>query len=333
MDIDTANAALGLAMGANAPRVVAVETLQGGVSNLTYLLSTEGGERIVMRTPPIGQRSGNAHNMIREARVLSSVHHLFPEAPAILGFSEDPSATGDQFMLMAHIDGRSLPPGSAFDVTPEQARALCRNFVAALARLHSAPVTDAVSAAFGDPRGFVERQVAGWSRRYEKIGLPNARQPLLDWLAANIPADPERPSILHNDYKFDNLILDADDPTRILGVLDWELAGLGDPFLDLGNALAYWVEATDPPELHDFKRGPTDLPGMMTRDEIITAYCKERGLPRPASMDFYQAMGLFRLAVIALQVHLRLAGSANTEGAFLNSGLTLLNRAETIMGV
>lgn len=332
MDPKSATAALRLATNGDAV-VSSVTPLSGGVSNLTYLLTLQSGECMVMRTPPKGARSGNAHNMIREAKVLEAVHPLFPQAPAIVGYSDDPSATGDQFMIMAQIDGRTLPPGTPFDVTPEQARGLCNNFVDGLAQLHAAPLTDAVHAAFGDPNGFVARQVAGWSRRYEKIGLENSRRALLDWLASNIPADPAQASILHNDYKFDNMVLDRADPTQILGVLDWELSGLGDPFMDLGNALAYWVEAGDPASLHGFKRGPTDIAGMMTRDEIITAYCNERGMTRPNAMDFYQAMGLFRLAVIALQVHLRMAGGAEKDGPFLTGALTLLDRAEEFAGV
>ena len=332
MDAETATKALKLATGSS-ETVSAVAPLSGGVSNLTYLLTLDAGARLVMRTPPPGQRSGNAHNMIREARVLEAVHPLFPEAPAIVGYSEDPSATGDQFMIMAQIDGRTLPPGSPFEVSPEQARSLCENFVDGLARLHEADLNDAVQAAFGDPQGFVARQVAGWSRRYEKIRLENPRSALRDWLSANIPLDPDRASILHNDYKFDNMVLDRDDPTRIIGVLDWELSGLGDSFMDLGNALAYWVEAGDPHALQRFKRGPTDLPGMMTRDEIIDTYSTARGFDRPANMNFYQSMGLFRLAVIALQVHVRMASDADKDGPFLDAALALLDRAEEFAGV
>ncbi|OAH07966.1 Phosphotransferase enzyme family protein [Rhodobacteraceae bacterium SB2] len=332
MDAETATKALRLATGSS-EIVSAVAPLSGGVSNLTYLLTLDAGARLVMRTPPPGRRSGNAHNMIREARVLEAVHPLFPEAPAIVGYSEDPSATGDQFMIMAQIDGRTLPPGSPFEVSPEQARTLCENFVDGLARLHEAELTDAVQAAFGDPQGFVARQVAGWSRRYEKIGLENPHSGLRDWLSANIPLDPDRASILHNDYKFDNMVLDRDDPTRIIGVLDWELSGFGDAFMDLGNALAYWVEAGDPHALQSFKRGPTDLPGMMTRDEIIDAYCTAREFDRPANMNFYQSMGLFRLAVIALQVHVRVAGGVGKPSPFLDAALALLDRAEDFAGV
>ena len=332
MDAETATKALRLATDSS-ETVSAVAPLSGGVSNLTYLLTLDAGARLVMRTPPPGQRSGNAHNMIREARVLEAVHPLFPEAPAIVGYSEDPSATGDQFMIMAQIDGRTLPPGSLFEVSPEQARTLCENFVDGLARLHEAGLTDAVQAAFGDPQGFVARQVAGWSRRYEKIGLENPRSALREWLLANIPLDPDRASILHNDYKFDNMVLDRDDLTRIIGVLDWELSGLGGAFMDLGNALAYWVEAGDPHALQSFKRGPTNLPGMMTRDEIIDAYSTARGFDRPANMNFYQSMGLFRLAVIALQVHVRMASGADKDGPFLDAALALLDRAEEFAGV
>lgn len=288
---------------------------------------------MVMRTPPKGARSGNAHNMIREAKVLEAVGPQYPQAPAIVGYSDDPSATGDQFMIMAHIDGYTPSPDGPFDVTPEQAQALCNNFVEALARLHTAPLTEDVRDAFGDPEGFVARQVAGWSRRYEKIGLKNPRRALLDWLAVSVPADPEQASILHNDYKFNNMVLDRGDLTQIIGVLDWELSGLGDPFMDLGNALAYWIEAGDSPEVRRFRHGPTDIDGMMSREEIITAYCNARGLPRPDAMGFYQAMGVFRLAVIALQVHVRMAGSADQDGPFLTAALTLLDRAEEFAGV
>lgn len=329
-DIAQAQAALTLILGADAPQVSAIRRLGGGVSNQTYRLTTTQGD-LVLRCPPPGARSGNAHDMAREAQVLAAVHPLFPKAPQPLGWSEDASATGDAFMVMRAIPGVALEPGRDAAMPAATASALCRNFVALFAALHAVTPTDPVRAVFGNPQGFVARQVAGWTRRFAAIPTGRDFSALTGWLAAHVPPEPETPSILHNDFKFDNLLLDPDDPAQINGVIDWELAGLGDPLMDLGNALAYWVEPDDPPAIRATRRGPTDAPGMMTRDELIAAYCQARGIARPATMTFYQAMGLFRLAVIALQVHMRYAkGGMDEPGPFRDGALALLDRAQAM---
>ncbi len=321
---EAASAALALILP-DPPRVTAVTRLGGGVSNQTFRLETASGP-LILRCPPPGARSGNAHDMAREARVLGAVHPLFPEAPAALGASDDPSATSDSFMVMAAIPGVALTARTALD--PATAARLCDSFVACFARLHDIAPDAAVLTVFGNPEGFTARQVAGWTRRFAAIGLPQDFSALTGWLAANIPAEPARPAILHNDFKFDNLLLDPDDPARINGVIDWELSGLGDPLIDLGNALAYWVQADDPPALAAARRGPTHLPGMMTRDALIDAYCAARGIPRPDNLAFYQALGLFRLAVIALQVHVRYAPEGiASPGPFRDGAMALLTRA------
>ncbi|WP_208351789.1 phosphotransferase family protein [Pseudaestuariivita rosea] len=325
MDETKAQAALNMVMDA-APQVSAIKKLDGGVSNFTYLVETDD-KPLILRTPPPGARSGNAHNMVREARVLQAVHPVFALAPKAIGSSDDPSATGDSFFIMEKREGLILKPGQKLDITPEQASALCDSFVDVFATLHEAPIPDTARDIFGDPDGFVARQVAGWTKRYHKLGLAEDFTDLVDWLDQNQPPPSPHTSLLHNDFKFDNMVLNPDDPTRIIGLLDWELAGRGDPLMDLGNALAYWIEAADPPTAHQFKRGPTDIPGMMTREDLIDAYCARRGFERPESMTFYQAMGLFRLAIIALQVHVRFAGGPDVQGPFRDAGIMLLGRA------
>jgi aminoglycoside phosphotransferase (APT) family kinase protein len=157
----------------------------------------------------------------------------------------------------------------------------------------------------GRPDGYVERQVRGWSERY--AGSRTDDLPVVDrvagWLAARIPTSPP-PALIHNDYKYDNLVLDPADPARIVGVLDWELATLGDPLMDLGTSLAYWVEAGDPPGMIAMRFGPTTLPGMMTRAELAALYAARTGRPLD-HIVFYYAFGLFKTAVVAQQIYWR----------------------------
>lgn len=329
MELNRAQAALDLVAGDTAPPVTQIEPLSGGVSNLSFRLVTEG-DSFVLRMPPPGVRTGNAHDMVREAKVIETAGLITDKVPRLIGYSDDPSVLGDCFLVMEYLKGQFIGPNSAVSMPKEQARRLCENFVDLLADLHEGAVPQKAASIFGDPDSFVDRQVKGWSRRFEALNCDVSYQSLLEWIRTNQPHRSERVSLLHNDFKFDNLALNIADPSQIIGVLNWELAGLGDPFMDLGNALAYWVEATDSPHTRKMKRGPTDLPGMMTRAEIVGTYCARRNIAPPDNFRFYEVMGLFRLAVIALQVHVRMTGSSSASGVFRIGALDLLNRALTL---
>ncbi|XXF80696.1 phosphotransferase family protein [Myxococcaceae bacterium GXIMD 01537] len=284
-----------------------VRQFPGGASNLTYLLS-QGGREWVLRRPPFGTKAKTAHDMGREFRVLSALHRVFPYCPRPLFHCEDESVLGSPFYVMERLDGiilrKDLPPGLSF--TPEEARTLCEHLLDVHVALHRVDVEKAGLADFGKPEGYVRRQVEGWSERYRKARTPDVpdAEELMRWLHERQPGDGDRAALIHNDYKFDNVVLDPAQPLRIIGVLDWEMATLGDPLMDLGCSLAYWIQDDDAPDYRAIRQMPTHLPGMMTRRELVARYEEKAGL-RAGDFQFYSVFGLFRLAGIAQQIYYR----------------------------
>jgi aminoglycoside phosphotransferase (APT) family kinase protein len=286
---------------------ISVAQFPGGHSNLTYLI-TVGDTEMVLRRPPPGTKAATAHDMGREYRVLSHLHGVYPYAPKPYAFCEDESVIGAKFYLMQRFHGVILRKDLPKDMTltPEQARRLCENVLDAQLLLHQVDYVQAGLADFGKPQGYVARQVKGWSERFVKAKTPDVPgcEKLMQWLHDKQPGDSGHVAIIHNDYKFDNVVLDKHDPLKVIGVLDWEMATLGDPLMDLGCSLAYWVEKNDPPPLQLSRMGPTHLPGMPTRQELIERYARMSGIPI-GKMDFYYVFGLFRLGVIAQQIYYR----------------------------
>jgi aminoglycoside phosphotransferase (APT) family kinase protein len=285
---------------------VDVQQFPGGHSNLTYLV-TVGERELVLRRPPVGSKVKSAHDMGREVRVLSRLAPAWSPAPRPIASCEDPSVLGSPFYLMERKRGvilrRELPAGLAIDA--EAARRLSALLVDGLAELHAIDYTAIGLGDLGKPDGYVERQVRGWTERYAGSRTDDiaAVDRVAGWLAANLPKSPA-PALIHNDYKYDNIVLDADRLTSIVGVLDWEMATIGDPLMDLGTSLAYWVEAADPPGMIAMRFGPTTLPGMMTRGEMSARYAERTG----RAVDhivFYYAFGLFKTAVVAQQIYWR----------------------------
>jgi aminoglycoside phosphotransferase (APT) family kinase protein len=282
---------------------ITVAQFPGGHSNLTYLI-TLGSTEYVLRRPPFGSKVKTAHDMGREVRVLSHLAPIWPRAPRPVLFCEDESVLGAKFYLMERRRGVILRK-DATDLPPETVRRLCESFVDTLVELHAIDPAAAGLSDFGNPTGFVERQVSGWTKRYADArtdDIPDVDR-VAAWLAANMPASPPA-TIIHNDFKYDNLVLDADDPTKIMAVLDWEMSTIGDPLMDLGTTLCYWVEPGDAPELVASRFGPTTLPGSFTRAELAARYAarSRRDLSR---LDFYYAFGLFKTAVVAQQIYYR----------------------------
>ena len=295
----------------------------GGASNWTYGLHYPQLD-LVLRRPPSGVKAKSAHDMARESRILERLAPHYPLVPEMLAYCADPSVLDSDFYVMRRIDGiilrRNPPPGLA--LSPEAARRLCLHFVDALVALHRVDPRAAGLEELGRGPGYVRRQVAGWTERYRKArtgNVPRAAK-LMDWLQANAPADAGS-CVIHNDFRLDNVVLDPGDrsqPLRIVGVLDWEMATVGDPLMDLAGALAYWVEAGDDPLFRALRRQPTHLPGMLTRREIVEAYCRGMGIPAIAASDwtFYELFGLFRLAAIAQQIYLRYHRRESRNPAF-----------------
>jgi aminoglycoside phosphotransferase (APT) family kinase protein len=283
-----------------------VTQFPSGHSNLTYCVKL-GNRQMVLRRPPFGSKVKSAHDMGREFHVLSKLHDAYPPAPKVLLYCDDASTLGAPFYLMEPISGiilrRDPPPGLA--LTPETARKLCEAFVDNLARLHSIDYEAIGLADLGKPQGYLERQLRGWIERYhgsKTHDLPEVDQ-ISSWMQHNLPAS-NYATLIHNDYKFDNVILDPNDLTKIIGVLDWEMSTLGDPLSDLGSTLAYWVEAGDSEDLQKLRWGPTNYPGSMTREELVQRYARATGRD-VSNMVFYVVFARLKVAVIVQQIYYR----------------------------
>ena len=285
----------------------AISQFPGGASNLTYLIEYPGQE-LVLRRPPFGQKAKSAHDMGREFRILNQLKDAFPYCPKAYAHCTDETLIGSEFYVMERVKGiilRSDIPAE-LRLSAEATQILCKSFVERLVELHRVDYNACGLGDLGKPQGYVQRQISGWSERYEKALTPDAPrwEAVKDWLQAKMPADHPTPAIVHNDYRFDNVILDPADPMQIIGVLDWELTTLGDPLMDLGNTLAYWIEAGDPAPVQLMRRQPSNAPGMLTRREFVDYYAERSGL-QIDNYDFYYTYGLFRLAGIVQQIYYR----------------------------
>jgi aminoglycoside phosphotransferase (APT) family kinase protein len=280
-----------------------IEQFPGGHSNLTYLLRTTERE-YVLRRGPLGPVAPKAHDMAREYMVLKAVHPFFDAAPEVFHLCEDTSIIGAVFFLMERRHGivvRDRIPEELSAFTDYPAR-VSRGFVDCLVELHAVDIEEHGLVSLGKPAGFLERQVRGWFERWnraktEEIALMDR---LIQWLTDRLPVSPA-PTLVHNDFKLDNLMLDAKDPGRIEAVLDWEMATVGDPLVDLGLILCYWSQPSDP---GGTKASLTSEAGWFTRDELIGRYAKLTG--RDVSLiNYYEVFALFKLAVVLQQIFVR----------------------------
>jgi aminoglycoside phosphotransferase (APT) family kinase protein len=304
---DTAAVQEWLGLGA----IEEVRQFPGGASNLTYLLrlgSESGGRELILRRPPSGQKAAGAHDMGREHRIQAALKPVFPYVPEMVGYCEDESVIGSPFYVMAKVDGlvprRELPES----MTRDDVSALCGNAWDVLAELHSVDVAAHPElAALGRGEGYVGRQVAGWTSRFAKARTDDTGDwsDVEAWIVAHQPSDVAQ-VLIHNDFRLDNLVVATDDPTRVVGVLDWEMATVGDPLMDLGGSMSYWVEEGDDDFFQMFRRQPSQAPGMWTRAEIVSRYTERMGYSvSPEQWRFYEVFGLYRLAVIAQQIWYR----------------------------
>ena len=285
---------------------IELKQFEGGASNITYALKI-GEREMILRRPPSGTKARGAHDMGREFRVMQRLHPHFP-CPLPLAYCDDESLIGSTFYVMERLNGvilrRDLPKTLSY--TPEQARRLCLNLIDTQIQLHLLDYEAAGLADLGKPAGYIARQVSGWCERFEKAWTDDSPKcaSIMAWLKAKQPADSARAAIIHNDYRFDNVILSPDDGLSIIGVLDWEMATLGDPLMDLGSSLAYWVQGDDPAPMQAIRMQPSNISGMLTREEMIRYYAEKTGRDIP-NADFYYVFGLFRLGVIAQQIYYR----------------------------
>jgi aminoglycoside phosphotransferase (APT) family kinase protein len=318
-EIDTA--ALGVWLAAHLPdgagETITAEQFPGGHSNLTYLIRM-GDRELVLRRPPFGSTVKTAHDMGREFRVLSRLWTVYPKAPRALAHCDDPAVIGAPFYVMERKTGvilrqQKAPAGT--DLSPERMRAISEAAVDGLAELHAVDYEAAGLGDLGRPAGYVERQVSGWTERWR--GARTDDVPDVDraaaWLAGHLPPETGA-ALLHNDYKYDNLVL-APDLTRIDAVLDWEMATLGDPLMDLGTSLGYWIDPGDDSALRTLPAGPTTLPGNLSRAEVVERYAAASGRD-VSGILFYYVFGLLKIAVIAQQIYYRYKQSLTRDERF-----------------
>ncbi|HWQ31316.1 MAG TPA: phosphotransferase family protein [Blastocatellia bacterium] len=284
-----------------------IEQFPGGHSNLTYLVRA-GGREFVLRRPPFGPVAPTAHDMPREYRMLAAIHPVFPLAPKPYLLCEDASVIGAPFYLMERRRGlvvrREVPPEIGSDL--HLRRRISESVIDTLADLHAIDLHAHGLENLGKPAGFLERQIKGWAGRWERAKTSEVPvlNEVLQWLWKNLPPDPARPTLLHNDYKLDNVMLDERNPARVIAVLDWEMAALGDPLVDLGILLCYWSQGDDPAVRQQAARSVTVLPGWMTRAELIERYAARTGRDVSA-IAYYETFALFKVAVVAQQIYFR----------------------------
>ena len=299
-----------------------VTQFPGGASNLTYLLTYPNRE-LVLRRPPVGAKAKSAHDMLREAQVMASLKPHYPYVPTILAACEDATVIGQHFYVMERLRGiilrRDLPAELGLD--SDGVHALCHSFVDRLVELHRVDTSNPDVQHIGKGEGYIARQVSGWSDRWRQAAIDDTDpcNDVVAWLNEKQPAHDNATCVIHNDYRFDNVVLDPERPLHIIGVLDWEMATLGDPLMDLGGSLAYWVQADDDATFQSFRRQPSNAPGMLTRREVIDYYGHRTGRAVD-NFDFYEVFGVFRLMVIIQQIYRRFALGQTTQPQFAGFG-------------
>ena len=304
-----------------------IEQFSKGASNLTYVLHYPGRD-LVLRRPPHGTKAKSAHDMGREVHVITHIRDQFPAVPEVFAYCQDETVIGTPFYVMEFLDGVILRPDNAALLDSTAAGRVGDAYVDRWVQLHQVDVDRAGLADWGKGPGYVRRQIEGWSDRYRRAltdDVPDGES-VMEWLATNQPDDVGA-CVIHGDWRLDNMVFDrivegeASSPS-IIGVLDWEMATIGDPLMDVGAALAYWIDRDDAsvdPAFAALKRQPSDLPGMPTREEIVDRYCEQMGF---AGVDwrFYEVYGLFRLAVILQQIWARYRAGQTTNPAFAPFG-------------
>jgi aminoglycoside phosphotransferase (APT) family kinase protein len=305
---------------------LAVEQFPHGHSNLTYLIRL-GDRELVLRRPPFGNQVKTAHDMGREYRVLSRLCEVYPAAPRPYLYCDDEAVLGGPFYIMERRRGvilrKACPPPDR-----DTLRKLGTAFIDNLARLHTLDYQACGLGDLGRPDGYVARQVTGWADRYARAktdDLPSLER-VSGWLTGHVPREAGA-ALVHNDYKYDNLLFDPGNLTRIVAVLDWEMTTVGDPLMDLGTTLGYWIEAGDAADVQSAAMGPTNVPGGLTRRELVGRYAERTGRAVPDVL-FYYCFGLFKIAVIVQQIYARYVRGHTRDDRFarLNDLVAALGR-------
>ncbi len=300
---------------------IRVEQFPSGHSNLTYLVRL-GEHELVLRRPPFGSKVKSAHDMGREFRVLSKLHAAYAPAPKVLLYCDDEIVLGAPFYIMEPIRGvilrRDPPAGMPFSA--ETAQRLSESFIDNLARLHALDYEAVGLSELGKPKGYLERQVRGWTERYNgsKTDELAEVERVSAWMKENTPAT-SGATIIHNDYKYDNVVLDATNLTEIVGVLDWEMCTIGDPLSDLGTTLAYWVDPEDAEGLQKIRWCPSTHPGSLSRAKLAERYARASGRDI-SNLVFYLVFARFKVAVIVQQIYYRYRQGLTHDPRFAGMG-------------
>ena len=321
--------------GADGP--LQVRQFGGGAANLTYLLDYGGADarQYVLRRPPLGPLAKSAHDMGREFRVLSTLYQAYPYAPRAYLYCGDAGIIGAEFFVMERRQGlvvrRTLP--AEFAAVPDAPRQMSLALVDALAEFHAVDYNAIGLGDLGQPDGFIARQVEGWYKRWQAAGSEDvpAMDAVYAWLAANQPL-PSGPSLVHNDYKLDNILLDPANPGRVMAVFDWDMCTLGDPLSDLGALLAYWIEPSDPPALQAMAMMPAGDLGFPSRSELVERYTVKSGRSIQ-NINFYHALGLFRVTVIIAQISIRYLRGQTQDRRFAALGQMIPLTAQAALDV
>ena len=306
-----------------------VAQFPGGHSNLTYLIRF-GGAELVLRRPPLGPVPARAHDMAREHRWLAALNPVFPLAPRPYLLCDDPSVIGCVFYIMERRRGIVVRHDEPMPLAghPSMRRRLSEAMVDTLAALHRLDVSHGPLAGLGKPIGFLDRQVHGWTERWERSRLDAVPEmdALALWLAAHQPPDALDPAVVHGDFKVDNVLVNSLDPAELVAVLDWEMAALGDPLVDLGIMLAYWTP-TDGGDQQDALATVTGRAGYMSRDELIGRYADLSGRD-VTDIRFYEAFAVFKVAVVIQQIYFRFRSGQTDDPRFAALG----NRVASLAG-
>jgi aminoglycoside phosphotransferase (APT) family kinase protein len=295
-----------------------IKQYPGGYSNLTYLITINQNDQFVLRKPPNGVNIKSGHDMSREYKIISALFPSFSLVPKPIHYCENIEIIGTSFYLMEKVDGWILRTEMSTEtISSSQMKDIFDVFTYSFVALHEIPYEAIGLSHLGNPVNYNERQIEGWQRRYlnAKTEEIESIEKLTHWLSSHIPKSP-RKSLIHNDFKYDNLILDPES-YKLNAILDWEMSTIGDPLMDLGSSLGYWVNADDPDWLKKINLSPTTLEGNPSREGLLHAYSLKSGLD-PGNGVFYYAYGMLKLAVIAQQIYARYKAGLTTDPRFSN---------------
>ena len=298
---------------------LSVQQFPGGASNLTYAIQL-GDKRLVLRRPPFGPKIKSAHDMFREYNLFTKLIHTYNKVPTPLLFCEDESIIGREFYIMERIEGVILRSTMPKKMQPKPAlmKGIAQSLIKTFVELHAVDYKAVGLSELGRPKGYNERQVSGWTRRYfnaKTDEIPEIEK-VSYWLVKNTLPESDY-CLIHNDYKYDNVVLDSEDWTNIIAILDWEMCTLGDPLMDLGTSICYWTNPDDPDWAKQFALSPTTLLGNPSRGEVVDIYTKASGRD-VSNIVFYYVFGLFKISVVVQQLYKRYKTGHSKNPRFAN---------------